>query len=384
MAGLTTLAVKNAKPGRYADGCGLYLLVRDSGARSWVLRAQVEGKRQDFGLGPASKVSLAQARTKAADFKDKISRGENPRPVEAPSKMKVPTFAEAARECHEALQSGWSNQRHRDSWLASLEGHIFPALGDVALDKVTSVMVRDALAPIWLTIPETARRIFQRIRTVLDYAHIEGWCAHEASLRSVSRGLPRQPAIESHFVSLHYADVPALMKELAALLEKAGREALLFTIYNAVRSGEVRFAKWSEIDMEAGTWSIPAARMKMKKEHVVPLAPAALAILKRRWPLRSADDGLVFSSEGTKPLSDMTMTKVLRDMGRASITVHGFRSSFTDWAAETTDFPKEVVDKALAHKLVDRVEAAYRRTDFFERRKSLMRSWASFLTDIEQ
>lgn len=359
-------------------------MVEPSGARSWVFRMQVAGKRQDFGLGSVSTLSLAQARTKAADFADKINRGEDPRPVAAPSKVKVPTFAEAACACYEALKSGWSNQRHRDSWLASLEGHIFPTLGAVAVDKVTSVMVRDALAPIWLTIPETARRIFQRIRTVLDYAHIEGWCAHEASLRSVVRGLPRQSAVESHFASLPYAEVPALIKELEALPEKAGREALLFTIYNAVRSGETRFARWSEIDIEAGTWAIPAARMKMKKEHVVPLAPAALAVLKRRWPLRATDDGLVFSSHGTKPLSDMTMTKVLRDLGRIGITVHGFRSSFTDWAAEATEFPKEVVDKALAHKLIDRVEAAYRRTDFFERRRALMGAWVSFLIDSEQ
>tara|TARA_R110000868_G_C10863239_1_gene761667 strand:- start:168 stop:1322 length:1155 start_codon:yes stop_codon:yes gene_type:complete len=384
MAGLTTLAVKNAKPGRYADGRGLYLLVRETGARSWVLRTQVDGKRKDFGLGSVPKVSLAQARTKAADLVAKISRGEDPRPVKASTQVIVPTFAEAAHACHEALKFGWSNKRHRDSWLASLERHIFPRLGSVAVDKVTSVMVRDALAPIWLPIPETARRIFQRIRTVLDYAHIEGWCAHEASLRSVARGLPRQPSVEGHFASLPYTDVPALIRELEALPEKAGRDALLFTIYNAVRSGEVRFAKWPEIDMEAGIWSIPAARMKMKREHIVPLAPPAITVLQRRWRLRAEDDGLVFSSLGIKPLSDMTMTKVLRDLGRLNITVHGFRSSFTDWAAETTQFPKEVVDKALAHKLVDRVEAAYRRTDFFERRKSLMRSWASFLNNIEQ
>ncbi|MES2136662.1 MAG: site-specific integrase [Pseudomonadota bacterium] len=240
-------------------------------------------------------------------------------------------------------------------------------------------MVRDALAPIWLTIPETARRSLQRVRTVLDYSHIMGWCPHEASLRSVPKGLPRQPVEENHFVAMHYMEVPDLVRRLTTLPESAGRDALLFTIYNAVRSGETRLATWPEIDLDAAIWSIPAMRMKMRQQHVVPLSPAAVAVLRRRWPLRASDDGLVFSTHGTKPLSDMTMTKVLRDLGLAKITVHGFRSSFTDWAAERTNFPTAVVDKALAHKLVDRVEAAYRRTDFVEKRRQLMAAWMRFL-----
>ena len=379
MAGLTALAVKNAKPGRHADGRGLYLLVRDSGARSWVLRTQVDGRRQDLGLGSAATLTLAQARTKAAEFCARIRNGEDPRPIPAKAKPKVPSFEEAARACHTAIKPGWTNKHHSDSWLASLDSNIFPAFGSVAVDAVTTVMVRDALAPIWLKIPESARRILQRVGTVLDFAHIEGWCPHEISLRSVSKGLPRQPAVESHFIALPYLDAPALIEKINALPEKAGRDALLFTIFNAVRSGETRLATWSEIDLASHVWTIPATRMKMKKEHVVPLASGSVAILARRWPLRSSDNGLVFSSFGIKPLSDMTMSKVLRDMGEPSITVHGFRSTFTDWAAEQTDFPKEVVDKALAHKLVDRVEAAYRRTDYFERRRKLMSDWNGFL-----
>jgi integrase len=214
---------------------------------------------------------------------------------------------------------------------------------------------------------------------VLEYSHLMGWCPHEASLRSVSKGLPRQPVEENHFVAMPYAEVPELVRKLDALPDTAGRDALLFTIYNAVRSGETRLAKWPELDLDAAVWSIPAARMKMRQPHVVPLSPEAVAVLRQRWPLRESDEGLVFSTKGTKPLSDMTMTKVLRDLGLPKITVHGFRSSFTDWAAEQTEFPKEVVDKALAHKLTDRVEAAYRRTDYFERRRQLMDAWADFL-----
>lgn len=377
---LTAIEVKNAKPGRHADGAGLYLMVRPSGSRSWILRAQKDGKRQDFGLGSANTVSLVQARAKAAEMRGKIDRGEEVRPAAIPLKPVVPTFAEAARNCHKAIKGGWRNQHHSDSWLASLENHIFPHIGTTRVDGVTNAMVRDALAPIWLAIPETARRILQRVRTVMDYSHLMEWCPHELSFRSVPKGLPRQPVEDNHFEAMPYADVPDLVRRLTELPETPGRDALIFTILNAVRSGETRLATWAEFDLDNAIWSIPAHRMKMRQQHVVPLSPAAVAILRRRWALRLSDQGLVFSNAGTKPLSDMTMTKVLRDLGFAKTTVHGFRSSFTDWAAERTKHPKEVVDKALAHKLVDRVEAAYRRTDFFDRRRRLMLSWAQFVT----
>jgi integrase len=376
---LTAIEVRNAKPGRHSDGSGLYLMVRPSGSRSWVLRVQKDGKRQDFGLGSAVDVSLVQARGKAAELRAKLRSGMEVRPACPPAKAAAPTFSEAARKCHEAIKGGWRNRHHCNSWLASLDNHIFPHIGAVRVDEVTSAMVRDALAPIWLAIPETARRILQRIRTVLEYAHIMGWCPHEASLRSVPRGLPRQPVEENHFAAMPYEAVPDLIKQLNGFPDSAGRDALLFTIYNAVRSGETRLATWPEFDLDAAVWSIPATRMKMRQPHVVPLSDDAVAILRRRWPLRASDEGIVFSTMGTKPLSDMTMTKVLRDLGHPKFTVHGFRSSFTDWAAEQTEFLKEVVDKALAHKLVDRVEAAYRRTDFFERRRQLMADWTAFL-----
>jgi len=376
---LTSIEVRNAKPGRHADGNGLYLLVRPTGSRSWLLRVQTAGKRRDLGLGSFPRVSLAEARAKCADIKSGNSRGRE----EPPAHDGLPitrSFEEAARACHEALEPGWRNKHHRLSWLASLENHIFPHLGPVPVDEVSPALVRDALAPIWLSIPETARRILQRITTVLDYSHIVGWCPHEASLRTVPKGLPRQTIDERHYEAMDYSLVPDLMHELQTASATAGRDALMFTIYNAVRSGETRLAQWPEIDWQNRTWTIPAARMKMRKQHVVPLSRPAYEILERRRLLRQNDDELIFSSWGNRPLSQMTLTKVLRDNGYKSITVHGFRSSFTDWAAECTEFRKEVVDKALAHKLADRVEAAYRRTDFFERRRSLMEAWASYIT----
>lgn len=255
---------------------------------------------------------------------------------------------------------------------------MFPALGAEPVDRIDGIRVRDVLAPIWLTVPETARRVLQRIGVVLDYAHIHGWCPSEAALRSVRKGLPRQPRRDGHFEAMPYGEVPAFIAGLTALPPTAGRDALRFTILTAVRSNETRFAVWPEFDLDKAVWTIPGARMKMGKGHVVPLAAAVLDLLRCRWEWRLSDEGLVFSNGGEKPLSDVTMTKVLRDMGHSRITVHGFRSVFTDWAAEATDTPKEVADKALAHQLPDRVEAASRRTDFFAKRRGLMEAWAVY------
>lgn len=380
MAGLTALQVKAAKPGRHADGRGLYLFVREGGSRAWVVRVQADGKRRDFGLGSASTISLAEARSAAAELRRKYQSGDELAPKRIPVKtpMSVPSFEQAARACHAAMRAGWRNAKHIDGWIGCLENHVFPAFGAEPVDRIDSIRVRDVLAPIWLTIPETARRVLQRIGAVLDYAHIHGWCPSEAALRSVRKGLPRQPRRDGHFEAMPYADVPAFIGALTALPPTAGRDALRFTILTAVRSNETRFAVWPEFDLDKAVWSIPSARMKMGKGHVVPLASSVVELMRRRWEWRSSDDGLVFSTNGEKPLSDMTMTKVLRDMGHPRITVHGFRSAFTDWTAEATDTPKEVADKALAHQLPDRVEAAYRRTDFFDKRRSLMEAWASY------
>lgn len=383
---LSALKVKAAKPGRHADGDGLYLLVKDSGARSWLLRVQVDGRRRDIGLGSAATLGLADARDKASEYRKLAKAGIDPIAERKKAPVAVPTFEAAATDCHAELKHGWKNQRHIDSWLSSLKTHIFPAIGTEPVDTITSIMVRDAIAPIWMTMPETAQRILQRIGVVLDFSHIKGWRPDEASLRSVRKGLPRQPASDNHFKAMPYAELPDYMQKLAAADATVGRDALRFTVLTAVRSNETRFAVWSEIDREKAIWSIPAGRMKMKQPHVVPLSGEAMEIITRRWEARERDSGLVFPSTLKKPdgeqraISDMTMTKVLREDKIEGYTVHGFRSSFTDWAAEETSFRKEVVDKALAHKLPDRVEAAYRRTDYFEKRRKLMAAWASYLS----
>lgn len=385
---LTALKVKKAGPGKHADVHGLYLIVRPNGRRSWMLRYQHKGRRRDFGLGPVHDVSLTEARVAAMDIRKMVRAGLDPveqRGLKRPNRASRPTFEVAARKCYESLRKGWKDRRNA-SWISSFENHVFPLIGSKPVDAIDSKAALSVMEPIWLTIPDTARKILQRIGAVLDYAHIKGMIAQPVSLRSVRKGLPRQTRLVQHRQAMPYQDVPAFMVKLMSLMPSVGRDALKLTVLTATRSGEVRNAVWGEFDLDDGIWSIPAARMKMKEAHVVPLAPAAVALLQRLRAEQLALDGevkpnrLVFTHFGARAISDVTMLKALRDMGVDGITVHGFRSSFADWAAEQTNVATEVVEKALAHKVPNAVEAAYRRTDFFEKRRTLMREWAAFVT----
>lgn len=375
---LTALKVKNAKAGRHCDGRGLYLDVQPSGSRSWLFRIQFQGVRRDFGLGSVRDVCLADARIAAAEMRRKVRSGGDPAADRRSARRSTPSFESAARACYETLKAGWKDSR-QGIWIASFERHVFPMIGSKPVDTVDALVVRDVLEPIWLRVPDTANKVLQRINAVLDFAHIKGWIGKEVSLRSVRKGLPRQNNTGSHYAAMPYQDVPAFLQAVAAMPPTLGRDALQLTVYTAVRSNETRFAVWSEFDLDKGVWSIPAERMKMKVAHAIPLSKPALALLRRMHDDRVDDDELLFSPNGVKPISDMTMSKVLRDMKIEDVTVHGFRSAFTDWSSEMTDFPKEVADKALAHKIPDRVEAAYRRTDFFEKRRKLMQAWADYL-----
>lgn len=381
---LTAIKVRTAKPGRHFDMHGLCLVVRPSGSRAWVLRMQFKGKRRDFGLGPVHDVSLADARCRAAELRKMVRAGLDPVKERGLRRADVPTFEMVARRCYEAMKGGWKDRRHA-SWLASLENHVFPEIGAKRIDAIGSSEVLSVLEPIWLTIPDTARRILQRIGAILDFAHIKGMVPAEVSLRSVTRGLPRQGQQVSHRAAMPYAEVPAFWAALNRQDNSVGRDALKLTILTAVRSNETRLASWREFDLDAATWSIPAARMKMKQPHLVPLSPPALKLLHRMRAEHAAlisrplDDRLLFTANGRTPISDMTMLKAIRDMKQATITVHGFRSSFADWAAECTSVAKEVAEKALAHRVPNAVEAAYRRTDFFDKRRTLMAEWAKHI-----
>lgn len=378
---LTALKVKHATAGRHSDGRGLYLEVQPSGSRSWILRIQFKGVRRDLGLGSVRDVSLLDARIAASDMRRKVRSGIDPSAERRAARQVTPSFEAAARACYETLKAGWKDSRTK-IWISSFERHVFPMIGSRAVDKVDALAVRDVLEPIWLTVPDTANKVLQRINAVLDFAHIKGWISKEVSLRSVRKGLPRQAKVSGHYAAMAYADVPAFMQAITSLPPSLGRDALRLTIYTATRSNETRMAVWSEFDLDKGIWSIPAERMKMRVAHAIPLPGPAIALLRRMYENRVETDELLFSSNGVKPISDMTMSKVLRDMKIDDVTVHGFRSAFTDWSSEQTDFPKEVADKALAHKVPDRVEAAYRRTDFFDKRRKLMSAWADYLHGV--
>lgn len=384
---LTALKVKKAGPGKHADLHGLYLIVQPSGTRSWMLRYQHKGRRRDYGLGPVHDVSLAEARVAAMEVRKMVRAGLDPveqRGLKCPSRASRPSFEVVTRKCYASLRKGWKDRRNA-SWIASFENHVFPLIGSKPIDVIDSKAALSVMEPIWLTIPDTARKILQRIGTVLDYAHIKGMIAQPVSLRSVRKGLPRQTRQVRHRQAMPYEDVPAFMKKLMSLTPSVGRDALQLTVLTATRSGEVRNAVWGEFDLEKAIWAIPAERMKMKEEHVVPLVPAAVELMRRLCDEQLVLDGevkpdrLVFTHYGARAISDVTMLKALRDMSIEGITVHGFRSSFADWAAEQTNVAKEVVEKALAHKVPNAVEAAYRRTDFFEKRQRLMHEWGGFI-----
>lgn len=377
MGKLTATAVKAAKlPGRYGDGDGLYLVVSSTGAASWVVRVQKDGKRRDIGLGSAAKVSLRLARERAVLVRSQIEAGINP-VTERKRAAGVPTFRQAAALVHAEQAKGWKNGKHKGQWINTLEAYAFPAFGDVSVAQVDTAAVRDALAAIWLTKPETARRLRQRIRTVIDWAVAKEYRDASLPWPIINRALPKQRAKVKHHAALPYADLPAFMAELRSK-ETMGRLALEAVILSAARSGEVRDMTWPELDLDAATWTVPAERMKAGREHVVPLSPQAVALFERMKAHKRGNSQLVFP--GYKKgcaLSDMTLTKALRDMG-VSVTAHGFRSTFRDWIAEQTNWPSDLAEMALAHAIKDAVVAAYQRGTMLEKRRAMMAAWADY------
>lgn len=377
MGKLTATAVKAARTaGRYGDGEGLFLLVGKTGSRSWVVRAQKNGRRRDIGLGSASKVTLAQAREKAAVARAQIEAGIDP-VAERRKAAGVPTFREAAAFVHAENQKGWKNGKHNKQWISSLEAHAFPTLGDVAVSDVDGPSVRDVLAPIWLTKDVTARRVRQRIISIINWAVAKGYRDAPLAMAAIDKSLPKQNRRVRHHRAMPFSEVPGFLERLRER-ETVGRLALEAAILTAARSGEIRLATWDEIDLDNALWTIPAERMKAGREHIVPLSEPAVRLFRRMRDWRSVGSQLVFpGAKRGKPLSDMTLTKVMRDMGREE-TPHGFRSSFKDWAAETTGFANELSEAALAHTIPNKTEAAYRRGNLLEKRRDLMMAWGLF------
>jgi integrase len=347
-----------------------------------VLRVQVSGRRRDFGLGSLDVVSLEEARDKARECRKLAKAGLDPVLERKKATRLIPTFKEAAKQYHETVKGSWRNGKHTDQWLATLEAHAFPQIGTTRVDHIDAPTIQSVLVPIWLTLPETARRVRQRIGSVLDFAHGQGWRDAETPRNAVNSLMKRikQPRRGAGFAAMPYADLPTFMQTLRDGEASVGRLALQFLILTASRSGEVRGATWDEIDLDKQSWMIPAKRMKAGELHSVPLSESAIAVLHKLRELIGAKDGQpIFPGQTGKALSDATLAKVLRVAGGGAATVHGMRSAFRDWAAEQTSFPGDWAEAALAHSLPNKVEAAYKRTKFLEQRRKMMTAWADYL-----
>jgi integrase len=393
--GLTAAKVRVAKPGRYGDGGGLYLLVRSETARFWVFRYTAKGRMREMGLGPAigkEAVSLADARGKARHQHELVRAGRDPLDERVATKsaeaatarqavIRAMTFRQIAREYIEAYAASWRNLAHRRQWTTTLETYAFPTLGDVPVAEVGTPAVMGVLEAIWHEKPETASRLRGRIEAVLDYAKARGWRDGENPARwrgHVANLLPPRGKLRPHHPALPWAEISRFLTDLAGR-DGIGALALKFLVLSAARTNEVIGATWSEIDVRAAIWTVPAARMKAGREHRVPLSDAALAVLTVVKPLRDdAAGGWVFpGARRGRPLSNSVFLMLLQRMDRGDVTAHGFRSTFRDWAAETAQ-PADLAEAALAHAQGGKVRAAYQRGDMLERRRSLMQAWATF------
>ena len=374
---LSAAFVRTAPPGRHADGNGLYLFVQPAGTRSWIQRLVIRGRRRELGLGAAALVSLAEARELALANRKLARMGGDPL-ADKRRVQGVPTFAEAARRVVEQKQGGWRGRWHAQNWLRSLERYAFPRIGERPVSEVNSADVLEILTPIWHVKAETARAVRQRIRAMLEWAVAMELRADNPCDR-VLPVLGPQSDIVQHRRALPHKDVAGAIETVRASTSVAPaiKLAFEFLVLTAARSGEVRLATWDEIDTTGRVWTVPAMRMKAKREHRVPLCWRAAEILEAA---RTLGDGksLVFPMRSGKPMSATTLQKMLQ-YHRIAAVAHGFRSSFRDWAAEETDHPREVIEAALAHVIQNKVEAAYARSDLFERRRRLMDDWATYL-----
>jgi integrase len=381
MGKLTANEVKAAlsKPGTYGDGDGLFLKVSKTGGASWLLRVQHDGKRRDIGLGSAKMVTLASARAKAAEAR-KATREDGRDLVAEKRKAKAEnvTFQEAAMAYYDTHKNQWSNAKSSDQWINSMKAYAFPSLGSKPVGSITTGEIITTISKVWTEKPETGRRVKQRIRAVLNFAHARGWRSTEAPTDALAagNGLPKQKS-GKHHASMPYADIPAFVTRLRTAGGTWSRLALEFVILTAARSQEVRLATWSEVDMDKGLWTVPADHMKMRVEHVVPLSSHALTVLHSASVIRREGTDLIFPGANGGAMSDMTLLAVLRRMKEAT-TVHGFRSSFRTWVAEETNFPGEVAEAALAHQNPNEVERAYQRGGLLDKRRKLMDAWGSY------
>lgn len=381
---LTARKVQTAKAGKHSDGNGLFLLVKETGGKSWVLRYQINGRRRDLGLGAYPYVSLLEAREKVIALKKQIKEGFDP--LSERQKQKDINFYKASTDFINSKKSEWKNAKHASQWTATLETYVYPFIGEINVKNIEVSDIHNLLSKIWTLKPETANRVRGRIESILDYTTALKYRTGENPARwkgNLDHLLPKANKIKAvkHHEALPYQNI----SEFMALLNKRegiSARALEFLILTTVRTKNVREARWNEIDLDNKIWIIPADKMKADKEHRVPLCDKAIDILSL---CKQSDNGLVFASQSKADkqqetmLSDMSLSAVLKRMNYNDITVHGFRSTFRDWAGETTHYPREVIEHALAHQLKDKAEASYARGTLLAKRRELMQDWEKFI-----
>ena len=373
---LAATFIRSAPVGRHADGNGLYLYVQRTGTRSWIQRLVIRGRKHELGLGSVQLVSLAEAREQALANRKLARAGGDPL-ADKRRTQGMPTFAEAAATVVEQKRAGWRSRRQATDWLHSLERYVFPSIGSRPVSEVSSADVLAVLTPIWHVKPDTARRVRQRIDAVLEWSIAMEHRADNPCGRVVPVLGPQRDAVR-HMRALPHRDVAAAVATVrASKATRAVKLAFEFLVVTATRSGEVRLATWEEMNVAGRVWTIPAERMKMNREHRVPLSSRALEVLDAARTLADGNP-LVFPNRWGNRIRDTFLSQLLKDLDIAAVP-HGFRSSFRDWAAEETDHPREVIEAALAHAVRNQVEAAYARSDLFERRRRLMDEWSAYL-----
>ena len=365
-------------PGKYYDGNGVFLQVKPSGSKKWLQRYTINGRRREIGLGSAKLVSLAKVRKKA--FNNLLLVGEGQDPIEEKRHSSaIPSFEDAARRVHADHLPSWRNPKHAAQFISTLETYAFPYIGKKLINDINSSHILQVLSPIWMTKEETAKRVRQRISTVMQWCIAKRWCSIDPADRTITTALPRQSNKVKHRKSISYDAVSdfinTIQKSNAGFSTKLAIEFLILT---AARSGEVRYACWSEVN--GNIWSIPAERMKSGVAHRVPLSKRCIQILTEA---KTINLGSKFIFEGTrtnKPLSENTFNKLMKELGMA-VHVHGFRTSFRTWTQEQTGYSREIAEAALAHSLKNKAEAAYARSDLLKKRGEMMESWSAYLSE---
>ncbi len=381
---LTKKLVQSLGAGRHGDGGGLCLVVDPSGARRWIVRLTVKGQknkngsplRTDFGLGGVDVVTLDDARERALEYRRMAKQGLNPR---FNVKNEIPTFEEVARQVHIDRLPTWKNPKHGQQWLNTLKEYAFPKIGRMPIDKIGQPEILTCLSPIWTDKHETAKRVSQRIKAVLDVAKSKGFRTGENPVTEIkdAKVLPKVTAKPKHHKAMRWQDLPSFYADLKSRSAMSAK-ALMFTCLTGSRTSEVLGIKWSEIDFKTGLWTCPAERMKGHEEHQVPLTQEMIDIIE---PLKTMASTYVFEGQKRhKPLSNMSMLMLLRRMKMRDVTVHGFRSTFRDWASEVTDAPREVAEMSLSHKVGSDVERAYARSKLLDKRRALIERWSDYVT----